>query len=260
MRRYILLALTWCLVSASIIYLWVTDGTPPHVALWAILVVISLIPIAGRLKIGNWFEFRKKPDSEDKGILTEQERIVNIGNLNIELSNEDAARAFAERILPESKGEQFPLTETLTEEDKEVITFIYNADKAMASLLPLLRIMYLNMLIEIEKIPAQPKKLADRMSNIVNMDTLSLITEFKKNAPKILKFKDSRKQFKELLEPVETLLKLRKAIDDGKASPPPEEEAKKLVKKVHYASGFLSGIVSQGLAILFSLVRKPNSK
>jgi len=245
MRRYILLALTWCLVLASIIYFWVTDGTPPHVVLWAILAVISLIPIAERLKIGNWLEFRKKPDSGDKGILTEQERMVNIGYLNLELTSEETARAFAKSLVPESKEE-------LTEENKQLIEFIYNSDQAIASILPLLRIWYVAIEVKVKNKPAIPKELV----KVMDIDTLSLVKEVKANAAKILTFKDSDKELEELLTPAERLIMLREAIDENTASPPAVEEAKKLVRDVYKATNFLAGAVSQAMVILLTQPRR----
>lgn len=78
MKRYILLAVTWFLILASIIYFWVTYGTQPHVALWVILAILSLIPVAERLKIGNWFEFSKKVDKIKSEIGATQKEVLGI--------------------------------------------------------------------------------------------------------------------------------------------------------------------------------------
>lgn len=60
MRRYLLLALTWAIILSVNIYLLVRDDTSPIVWLWFVLAGLAVIPIAERLKIGNWFDFSKR--------------------------------------------------------------------------------------------------------------------------------------------------------------------------------------------------------
>ena len=70
------------------------------------------------------------------------------------------------------------------------------------------------------------------------------------------KIKNLDKDPQELLEPVERLVKLRKAIDENTALPPPLEEAKKIIRDVNEASSFLAGTVSAAMAILLPLSPK----
>ena len=241
MFRYTLLVLAWIFLLVINIILWVNNGSPNIVAL-GILAVLSIVPVVDWLKIGNLFEFRKKAGNEVTSI---QDKIVNIGYLNLELMSEEAARAFAKSLVPESKEE-------LTEENKQLIEFIYNADQAIASILPLLRIWYSAVEVKIKNKPAIPKELV----KVIDVDTLSLVKEVKANAAKILTFKDSDKKLEELLEPTERLIMLRKAIDENTALPPAVEEAKKLVHDVYKATAFLTGTVSQAMAILLTLPRR----
>ena len=140
--RYGLLVITWIILLTANIYLWIRDDTNPNIWLWIILAVLSVIPLADRLKVGSWFDFRKKGKDNGKEINELQERITNIGNINVQLQSQEAAQAFAERLIPYSQPEKLTEAEQLTQENKELITFIYNADQAIASLLPLLRVLY----------------------------------------------------------------------------------------------------------------------
>ncbi len=241
MFRYTLLVLAWIFLLVINIILWVNNGSPNIVAL-GILATLSIVPVVNWLKIGNLFEFRKKAGDE---VTSMQDRIVNIGHLNLELTSEEAARAFAKSLVPESKEE-------LTEENKQLIEFIYNADQAIASILPLLRIWYIAVEVKIKNKPAMPKELA----KVIDIDALSLVNEVKANADKILTLNDSDKKLEELLKPAERLITLRQAIDENTALPPAMEEAKKLVRDVYKATTFLTGAVSQAVAILLTPPRR----
>lgn len=249
--KYTLIGLTWILILCANVYLWIKDDTNPNVWLWIILAVLSVIPLAGRLKIGSWFDFRKRDNNVGQEMATTQERITNIGNLNIQLQGEEAARAFVERLIPYSEPERLDETEELTKADKEAITFIYNVDKAIASLLPLLRVLYIIITSALSGLKLGSQEWKEKSFPILDKDILFLMQEIKEHAPKVFTFKDSEKKFVELFEPVEKLIKLRSAIDEKDAKPPTEEEAKALVEKVYYAGGFLSGMFAVGMSILF---------
>ncbi|MFC2032392.1 hypothetical protein ACFLUS_03385 [Chloroflexota bacterium] len=100
--RYCLLVITWILLLTANIYLWIRDDINPNIWLWIILAALSVIPLADRLKVGSWFDFRKKGKDNDKEINELQERITNIGNINVQLQSQEAARAFAESMFSES--------------------------------------------------------------------------------------------------------------------------------------------------------------
>ena len=245
MIRYILLAFAWLLVLASIVYFWAKYDAQPPVALWVIFAILTLIPFADILKIGNWFEFRRKSNKNDKVTSNIQDKIINIANLNVQITSEDAAQAFTKSLFPESKEE-------LTEENKHLIEFIYNADQAIASIVPLLQIWYGFVEIKVKNRPATPKQLA----KATHADNLSLVKTVKEHAPKILGNKNINTKFQDLLESVERLIILRKAIDDSTTSPPPVEEAKKIVLDVYQASNYLAGMTSAAVAVLFPLSPK----
>lgn len=258
--RYCLLAITWLIVLAANIYLLIKDDTDPNVWLWIILAVLSVLPFTGRLKVGSWFDFLKRGNSIGEGMTTTQGSVTNIGNLNVQLPSEEAARAFAERLIPYSEPKELTETGELTKEDKEAITFIYNVDKAIASLLPLLRVLYIVIAEELSGLEIGGKEWKEKSHHVLDKDILFLMQGIKEHAPKVFNMKNGENKFVELFEPVEKLIKLRSTMDEEDAKPPTEKEAKALVAEVYYASGYLTGMFSVGISLLFVRGSKTNQQ
>ncbi len=256
MTHYVLLSFTWLAVLAAIVYFWIVDGSSPSVWLWIILAVLSVIPLSERLKLGNWFDFRKKGKDNDKQINEWQERVTNIGNINVQLQNEEAVQAFAERLIPYTQPEKLTGAEQLTQEDKEAVTFIYTADQAIASLLPLLRVLYGQIDAKLSGWKLGSLEWKKQSSTVLDKDILFLMQEIKEHATTALPSKGSKKKLTELFKPVEKLVELRLAMDEKNAKPPAEKEAKALVAKVYYASGYLTGMFSAGMFALYAIVRQ----
>ncbi len=87
MLRYVLFVATWVLLVVIVIHLWLIRGGDPPVPLLAILVVISLIPLAARLKIGNWLDFTKKLDRLDTEVTSTKEQIRQVSSQLTSVSN-----------------------------------------------------------------------------------------------------------------------------------------------------------------------------
>ena len=97
--RYALLLFTWLAVLAAIVYFWIVDVSSPRVWLWIILAALSVIPLADRLKVGSWFDFRKKGKNSDEENSEPQERITNIGNINAHIQGASATAATSLGVL-----------------------------------------------------------------------------------------------------------------------------------------------------------------
>lgn len=255
MFRYTLLVLAWIFLLVINIILWVNNDSPNIVAL-GILAALSIVPVVDWLKIGNWVEFGKKGRHVKDEVTAKEERIISIGSINLELPNEEAARAFAEHLIPYSEPKELTETEELTKEDKETITFIYNVDQAIASLLPLLRVLYVLIDEKLSGLKLGSQEWNKQNSSVLDKDILFLMQEIKEHATKAFLIKDSKEKFTELFEPVEKLVKLRLVMDEKDAKPPTEEEAKALVGKVYQAGYFLSGMFSVGMYTLLTMGRQ----
>jgi len=67
-KSYILLVCTWLLFFGLTIYLRFIKGLDPSIALLILLVIVALIPLAERLKIGDWFDFTRKVEGLSKEV------------------------------------------------------------------------------------------------------------------------------------------------------------------------------------------------
>ncbi|MFA5317153.1 MAG: hypothetical protein WC369_07025 [Dehalococcoidales bacterium] len=254
--RYCLLAITWVILLAANIYLWIQDATNPNIWIWIILAALSVIPLADSLKIGSWFDFRKKGAVKEKEINELQERVMNIGNINVQLQSQEAAQAFAESMFSKPVPNELQTAGELTEEHKELITFLSSADKALDMLKPLVEVLYVTVFGKLEKQVLGSEEWDKLASKVRGLSLLSMIAELKVNAHKVFDFKDGEKKFKELFEPVESLIRIREDIDKTDAKPPSRKEAINLVGKVFNASGFLAGMFTAGMSALVMIVCK----
>ena len=57
---YALLVGTWLLLLAIILHLWLVQDMEPSIWLLVLLAAISFVPLAARLKIGNWIDFTRQ--------------------------------------------------------------------------------------------------------------------------------------------------------------------------------------------------------
>ena len=107
--RYALLGGTWLFLVAIIVQQWLVQDVEPSIWLLVLLAVISLVPLAARLRIGNWLDFTKKVDTLTGEVNTAKEQIRDLQialvskqsqqQWNVFLSGAESAKAFAEILL-----------------------------------------------------------------------------------------------------------------------------------------------------------------
>ena len=271
-----------------IIYQWVTYGSQPHIALWIILAGLSLIPLAERLKIGNWFEFTKKIGKLDREVTSTQEELDKVSNrletfmtatqiqqqISLSAPSPEAARAFAEGLastrssqyssispgISDLVKEKSLVSEEITEVNKQILDFIYNADKTIAALFPLLQAIYSVEIVTAKGKVLTQEEIKEVLRSLADKDIFALVEATKKHFPKSFRFEDSDKKCRELFEPVDELITLRKRLDEDETTLPPVEESKKLIARVQYTIGFLTGMVSEALIVLFAGFPQQSSK
>ena len=76
--RYSLLVATWIFTLVVIIRLSLAKSLYPPTWIIALLFVMSVIPLAARLKIGNWFDFTKRIEKLNTNVNTMNERIHDL--------------------------------------------------------------------------------------------------------------------------------------------------------------------------------------
>lgn len=251
MKRYILLAVTWAILLSYIIYLLARNNGNVNIWLWIMLGCLSVIPIAERLKIGNWFDFNKKENTQ----VENKDDKVKISNYNISLLSEESARAFAECMKSDTNSKYIKENSALekaiakkndkiTIDEKELLRvyFIDAADNAIFSLIPLLQAIYSTTITKRFCRFAEYKEMS--------LDILKLLDEVEKYAPDVYTFKNSKSTFSELLAPVRELVILRNDVESKKNEPPDVKKGRKLIDSTYKTTSYFLGMVSTGLSVL----------
>lgn len=279
LKSYSLLACTWLFIAGLIVFLWTMHGLNPPIALLILLVIVALIPLAERLKIGDWFDFTRKVDNLNKRVSSTQEEVREIKDVvmsniqrqqqfNISLANENAAQAFAaEFVRSEPKvqyepssiqkeglvGEDTFFSEKMSSTDRQRFFFIDAADKLIAKATPLMQILYVASLAKREQKRPEAKQ-------VLRKDMISLLEELQVDWDNVYAYKTSRNQRR--LECIKTLIKLREDVYAGNVEPPPIEEGEKILRDASHAIGLFHGFIAGGFGILFapSIVLKSRQK
>lgn len=270
LKSYILLVCTWLLIVGSIVYLWLVHGQEPRIALWVVLAIIALIPLAERLKVGNWFDFTRKVDSLSKEVSSTQREVREIKNVlisniqgqqqfNISLANKEAAQAFAELIPLKPKvqyppssiqkeglvGEDTFFSEKMSPTDRQRFLFIDAADQVIARATPLMHILYAAKIAKQEHRTPNWKQIPDK-----NM--ISITEELQHNWSDVLPMdSDETNKFKQYLESIKTLIKLREDVYEMDIEPPSPQEGGNLIQDASYAAAYFAGYIAAGFSVLF---------
>jgi len=269
-KSYILLVCTWLLFLGLTLYLRLGKELQPPTVLLIFLVIVALIPLAERLKIGDWFDFTRRVESLGKEVSSTKKELSEIRNmltvnirgqqqLNISLQNEEAARAFAESMSLTTEA-QYPPSSTQKDEDaffskkitpidRQRFLFAEAADKAIASAEPILKILY------DARLPKLQEGVWPRKERNLGEDLLSVIEELQTDwSDTIVVRKDKAPKY---LESIKTLIKVRHDVTETTIDPPSVEEAKQLLRDAGYAIGYLSGMICAGFcAFLMMILRE----
>lgn len=273
--RYILLGVTWLSVLSIAIHTYYFKQELPNIWLFIILGVIALIPLAGRLKIGNWLDFTRKVENLGKEISSTQKEVNEVGSrlnafianvqsqqqVNIAVNSKEAAQAFAETILSMNK-DVYPSSTTkeiissddeffsdkMSAADRNRYYFISAADEALVSVTPLIRTLYAGI-----KTREQKKLISGE--TLYNKTLTSMIDEI---SPWKEVFGESPHGsgdvydvLQKLFQRIKALVELREKVHQGSTSPPSVEEGRKFLADVYKAQAYLEGVISTLVSVLF---------
>lgn len=267
MKSYILLVSTWAITLAMTILLWLQHNLAPPAWIVGALVGIAVIPLAQRLKIGNWFEFNRKIGKLEKQYTSVQQDVERVKNqfnafitgtqsqqqINLSLLTAEAARAFAQNISIETKGKYPPITEDISKREKNILDFIYNADNALEALKPLLRILYALIITKRGKALSTTLDVSIiKDEKILTKDTSALVEEIKEHFADVFPESAARRKPESLFKPVIELIDLRKRVDEDETKMSPIEDCKKLVKQVWGTHYYILGMISAGFVVAFN--------
>ena len=186
-----MIAGTWVTVLSSTIYFWVLRGIEPPWINWIILAIISFIPFAEKLKIGDFIEISKKVSGLQKEIDQINQSIANLQiqqMINVSIQGEKEAAAFADSILsrvkdytnltdskPAELGKADLKLNVTTSDDDARTLFITVCDELTLRLTPLMQILYYARTWKM-------KKTKPAWSDILVVSLLDLVKELKKDS------------------------------------------------------------------------------
>lgn len=267
LKSYSLLVCTWLFIAGLIVFLWVIHGLNPPIALLILLVIVALIPLAERLKVGDWFDFTRKVDNLSKEVTSTKNEVREIKNMvmsvmsnvqgqqqfNISLVSEEAAQAFAAVFVvrePEDQpssiqkkglvAEDAFFSDKMSSTDRQRFLFIAAADHLIAQATLLMQILYCAML-------TKQKHKEPKAEQVLGKDMISLLEELQRDWDNVYAANVSTSR--QYLEHIKTLIKLREDVSKTSVEPPPVEERKKILKGAWHAIIYFHGFIAAGFTV-----------
>jgi len=270
LKSDILLVCTWLFLLGLVIYFGPIKGLEPPTVPLVLLVIIVLIPLAERLKIGNWFDFTRKVENLGKEVSSTQEEVRGLHSLlsaslmniqgqqqfNISLPSEKVARGFAESMsrtrypngsvkMIDSVGEDAFFSGKVSPTDRRRFTIMNAAQLAIASARPVVMILY------DAKLAKQEHKIRDLPASC-DKDIVSIIEDLQRDWGNTFGTpRDTTTKVQEHLESIKTLSRLYEDLDKKNTEPPPIEEWSKLIAAGNEAAGYLAGYTSSSLSTVY---------
>lgn len=270
LKSYSLLVCTWLFIAGLIVFLLVIHGLNPPIALLIPLVIVALVPLAERLKIGDWFDFTRKVDNLSKELSSTKSEVREIKNMvmsvrsnvqgqqqvNISLVGEKGGQAFAAEQVMLRKPEEQHLPSSIQKEGlvgEDTFFFIDAADQLIAQATPLMRILYSTLL-------AKQKQKRPETEQILDKDMISLLEELHRDWDDVYASNTSTSQ--QYLEHIKTLIKLREDVNEANVEPPSVEEGGKILGDATYATWYFAGFISAifEASIAPSMIRETRKK
>lgn len=269
MFRYALLVAAWLLLLSLILHSWLARDEDAPVAIIALLAAISLIPLAARIRIGNWFDFTKKVDNLETELNAAKQNISQLSaqlttlsadvhsamlttqaqqQIVANLPDPETAKAFAQSLTPPAeKLYPPPGARDARRKSGNVTYFLWAADEIIASAKPSLQAYYLfaiNML-EGTSILGSPQVHQPTESMIHEMRRIC--TEDKRPIPIL------RDEALPHLDALERLISLRQSVATGDEDAPSIQEGRIILSEAAKAAGFFGGAVAAN-ADIFAIV------
>lgn len=271
---YAFLLATWIFVATIIIYLWVAKALEPPFWSFIILLAIAVVPLASRLRIGNWLDFTKKVSELKQDVETNKESIKQFGAQLTTMSNQlhnvmltrqaqhqiianltdpETAKAFAQSFAasPELLYPP-PAAESAKGEDKNVVYFLWAADDVISSAKYSLMAYYAFVVRVLEgKSAIKDKRVHQPLKLLIQ--EIRRICEDDRPAP------IPQKELPQYLDALEKLIDLRDSVARGKQKPPTIKEGQEVLSKAAYAASYIGGSVStlsEVLALFISQFKK----
>ncbi|MFC2004880.1 hypothetical protein ACFLUY_01505 [Chloroflexota bacterium] len=132
----IFLAISWLIVLFFLLYPFFKDNATPNFWLLLILVVLPLLMLVQKLKIGSFFDFSKS-DS------TPYQTPITIGQqINLSVMGQESAKAFVESITTDLEHQTKQLNSSFQNKYSKYIRLNHSIDLILITSLPTIRAYY----------------------------------------------------------------------------------------------------------------------
>ena len=261
MIGYVLLTVTWLFVLTYILYPWIKFGAEPPFWLWIILIALAVVPLANRLRLGNWLDFSRKVESLEKDVSSIKSDIVEIHNrmdltnvqsqqqFNISLLTEKAAKAFASHfaqparllnrpiVFEKEDDSDYCVIESISPTDTRRFNFIQAADEALNHTEPLIYILYSLVLTKRDKKSPEAEALFSKTPPEV-------VQELQDESVGMAKtIWSGSADIKNSLRTIANLYKLREDVVAMSTEPPSQSKEKEILSEAARAVGYFSGVL-----------------
>lgn len=132
----IFLAISWLIVLFFLLYPFFKDNVTPNFWLLLILVVLPLLMLAQKLKIGSFFDFSKSDSPPHQTPITIGQQI------NLSVMGQESAKAFAELITADLEHQTKQLNSSFQNKYSNYIRLNHSIDLILITSLPTIRAYY----------------------------------------------------------------------------------------------------------------------
>lgn len=268
---YVLLVATWLVLLAITLHLWVVRTEQPPIPIIALLAAVSLVPLAGRLRIGNWFDFTKKVDRLSTEVDAAKE---NMSQLSAQLTNLSAsfdsamvttqaqqqivaslpdpktAKAFARALTPRPEKLYPPSgARDASRKSRNVVYFLWAADEVIAWARPSLQAYYVFVIRILDGSSILKSPQVHQPAERIIQEIRRICTEAKRSAPVL------RDEALPHLDALAGLIDLRHSVASGEEAPPSIKEGRVILSNAAKAAAFFAGAVGANADVLAVMLR-----
>jgi len=130
------LAISWLIVLFFLLYPFFKDNATPNFWLLLILVVLPLLMLVQKLKIGSFFDFSKSESPSHQTPITIGQQI------NLSVMGQESAKAFVESITTDLENQTKQLNSSFQNKYSKYIRLNHSIDLILITSLPTIRAYY----------------------------------------------------------------------------------------------------------------------
>ncbi len=245
----VFLSISWLIVLFFLLYPFFNDNVTPNFWLLLILVVLPLLMLVQKLKIGSFFDFSKS-DSPP------HQTPIAIGQqINLSVMGQESAKAFADLITEELKHQTKQLKSSFQNKYSNYIRLDHSIDLILITSLPIIRAYYSFIMTTVQD---KPLTLSDKsLKKSLGIEfTIALLPEKKIDYSSILLlikkiqaniksvFAGSTERLELAFSNIQKLIEFRTSIASTTEELTFNEDTLNIIKQAVESEGILAGFLS----------------